>query len=251
MLQDEIIIGVLTGIILFIGSIFLAKPITRRVEEWRRTIQFRKHKVIKVKVFFIHCLFCSDKLKRIILMQNQLQRLFEIDIAEWESWSMRNSTEIALSNLQTVSRLEFCNKFQEEMQKYNDEKHVTENHLINIAVTELPFPKNYYTWNTHDRKGVVIGIRSLQYLFGDEPEMVNRIILRIIQRMLVHSLNIKGLATHKINRGCLFDFTHNLTEIQYSAEHTYLCDECKKIIERERGLPFLKEIDAWVTNDRG
>ena len=242
----QLAIEILAGVALFIAGVFLAKPITRVVEQWRRAIQLKKHETIRVKIFFVHCPFCSDQLKRVFLRQNQLQRLFEIDIAEWESWSGRSSAENALSGLQTGSRLEFCNRFQEEMQKYDDEKQVTGNRLINVAITELPFPKNYYTWNTRDRKGIVVGIQSLRHLFGDEPQIVNRIILRIVQRMLIYSLNINGLIAHEITRGCLFDLTRQLTDIQYSTEYTYICDQCRKIILEKRGLPLLEEIEAWV-----
>lgn len=246
MLLEQLAIEIVAGVALFIAGVFLAKPITRKVEQWMRAIQLRKHEPFQVKIFFIHCDFCSNQLKRVLLRQNQLQRIFEIEIAEWKSWNGRYSSEKTLSGLQTGSRLEFCNRFQEEMQKYNNEKQVTENRLINIAITELPFPKNYYTWNTRDRKGIVIGLQSLRHLFSDEPQIVNMIILRIIQRMLIYSLNINGLIAHEITRGCLFDFTRQLTDIQYSAEKTYICNQCRKIILEKRGFPLIEEIEAWI-----
>jgi len=243
---EDLGVEIIAGIVLFVAGVFLAKPITRVVEQWRRTIQFRKHEPIRVRIFCIHSPFCSDQLKRVLLRQNQLQRIFEIDIAEWKSWNSRKSSEKALSKLQTDSRLEFCNRFQEVMQKYNNEKQITGNRLINIAITDLPFPKNYYTWNTRDKKGIVVGIQSLRHLFNDKPQIVNMIVLRIVQRMLIYSLNINGLIAHEITRGCLFDLTRQLTDIQYSTEKTYICDECRKIILEKRGLPLLEEIEAWV-----
>lgn len=247
---EDLGVEILAAIVLFVAGIFLAKPITRRVEQWRRSIQLRKHEPFHVKIFFIHCSFCSNQLKRVLLRQNQLQRIFEIEIAEWESWNGRYSSEKALSGLQTGSRLEFCNRFYEEMQKYNDEKQISGNRLINVAITDLPFPKNYYTWNTRDKKGIVVGIQSLRHLFNNEPQSVNMIILRIVQRMLIYSLNLNGLIAHEITRGCLFDLTRQLTDIQYSTRNTYICDECRKIILEKRGLPLLEEIEAWLVGDR-
>jgi len=243
---EDLGVEIIAGIVMFVAGVFFAKPITRRVEQWRRSIQLRKHESFQVKIFFIHCSFCSNQLKRLLLGQNKLQRLFEIEIVEWEAWSERYSSEKSLSGLQTESRLEFCNRFHEEMQKYNDEKQISGNRLINVAITDLPFPKNYYTWNTRDRKGIVVGIQSLRYLFNDDPQVVNMIILRIVQRMLIYSLNIDGLIAHEITRGCLFDVTRKLTDIQYSIEKTFICNQCQKIILENRGLPFMEEIEAWI-----
>lgn len=246
MFLEQFTIEILTGTALFIAGVFLAKPITKRVEQWKRAVILRKHKSFQVKIFFILCPFSSEQLKRVLLRQNQIQRIFEIEIVEWESWAGRYSSENALSGFHTDSRLEFSNRFNEEMQKYNDEKKVTGNRLINIAITCLPFPKNYYTWNTRNRRGIVVGIQSLHHLFKDEPQTVNMIILRIVQRMLIYSLNIDGLIAHEITRGCLFDLTRKLTDIQYSTEKTYICDQCRKVVLEKRGLTMLEEIEAWI-----
>jgi hypothetical protein len=122
-----------------------------------------------------------------------------------------------LKSLQTKSRLEFCQKFQEHMIRYDQEFDRSNFNGINIAVTELAFPRNYYTWNTENRTGVVVGINSLEYLFN-EPLIMNKIIVRVIQRMLVYSLNIEGLKVHEDTRGCLFDLTRELREIQFSVD---------------------------------
>ena len=150
-----------------------------------------------------------------------------------------------LKSLQTKSRLEFCQKFQEHMIRYDKEFDRSNFNGINIAVTELAFPWNYYTWNTENRTGVVVGINSLEYLFN-EPLIMNKIIVRVIQRMLVYSLNIEGLKVHEDTRGCLFDLTRELREIQFSVDKVKICRECANKILQDKGQTFLNDIAEWV-----
>jgi hypothetical protein len=119
---------------------------------------------------------------------------------------------------------------------------------VNIAVTELAFPWNYYTWNTENRKGVVVGIKSLADLFHSESLTINKIIIRVIQRMLVYSLHIKGLKVHEDTRGCLFDFTRELRDIQFSVDDIHICEECRNKILQDKGIQFLNEINEWIRN---
>ncbi len=76
--------------------------------------------------------------------------------------------------------------------------------------------------------------------------VVNNIILRIVQRMLLYSLGIKGLTAHEITRGCLFDLTPSLTDLQFSVDNTFLCEECKPVIAEARGPDFLKVTARWI-----
>ncbi len=245
-LAVEIFIGLIIAIIMFVVGLLFAEPIKKKVGDWRKRRRVIGHKAVRVRIFFIHCSFCSDQLKGILLRQNQLQTQFEIDIANWESWKGRGGSESALESLRTESRLEFCTKFQEEMSKYNQEIGGRNQPTTNIAITELPFPKNYYAWNTADRRGIVIGIDSLRFLFRDEPQVVSKIILRIVQRMLVYTLNITDLKAHEITVGCLFDLTRQLADIQHSANHPFICKRCEKAIVKDKGWPFLEDITAWV-----
>jgi hypothetical protein len=176
-----------------------------------------------------------------------MQHVFDIGIANsWKYWEGRSNAEIELKSLQTKSRLEFCEKFQKHMAQYAQEYDRANFDGVNIAVTELPFPSNYYTWSTKNRKGVVIGINSLEKLFCIDSLTVNKIIIRIIQRMLVYSLGIKDLKAHEDTRGCLFDLTRELRDIQYSVDDIRICKECRNIISQDKGSQFLNEINGWI-----
>lgn len=202
---------------------------------------------VPARIFFILCTFCSDVLKQLLLRQNQMQHVFDIGIANsWKYWEGRSNAEIELKSLQTKSRLEFCEKFQKHMAQYAQEYDRANFDGVNIAVTELPFPSNYYTWSTKNRKGVVIGINSLEKLFHIDSLTVNKIIIRIIQRMLVYSLGIKDLKAHEDTRGCLFDLTRELRDIQYSVDDIRICKECRNIISQDKGSQFLNEINGWI-----
>jgi hypothetical protein len=117
---------------------------------------------------------------------------------------------------------------------------------VNLAVTELPFPKNYYTWNTADRKGIVIGIHSLRFLFEEKQAVVNDIILLVAKRMLIYSLNIPDLRTHEATRGCIFDNTVYINHIQYAAANPGLCSVCRQIILEQKGPDLLETLTNWV-----
>jgi hypothetical protein len=139
--------------------------------------------VLSVRVFFILCTFPTDEIKKLLIRQNQKQNLFDIGIriADWNSWVGRSNAEMNLKSFQKSLELEakqvlkledeeqreseirkvllkFCDEFQRHMTKF-DEEHSDFGRSIfngvNIAITELPFPFNYYTWNTKNRKGVL------------------------------------------------------------------------------------------------
>ena len=200
-----------------------------------------------VRVFFILCAFCSDVLKQLLIKQNQKQKIFDIGIANsWKYWEGRDDAELELKSLRTNSRLEFCEKFQEHMTQYAQVYDRASFDGVNIAVTELPFPSNYYTWSTKNRKGVVVGINSLEKLFRNDSLTVNKIIIRIIQRMLVYSLSIKDLKVHEDTRGCLFDLTRELIDIQHSVDDIRICEECGNKISRGNGSQVLEDINGWI-----
>ncbi|PIE40871.1 MAG: hypothetical protein CSA49_06300 [Gammaproteobacteria bacterium] len=244
---DQFINEIVLTIIGFIIGIFFKEPIEKKLRHLKTLYKSKKHPPLHVNIFFIDCsFFCSDQLKKLIYNQNKLQSLFEIEIPDWHLWENRGAAEKKLTELNTDSRLDFCNAFQAAMIDYHKDKKQSDHKAINLAITNLPFPKNYYTWNTKDKTGIVIGIRSLNALFNDAPQKVDMIVIRIIQRMLVFSKNIDGLVAHENTRGCLFDLTPRLTDMQFSAENTYICSQCKNAILKECGAEYFAEIDTWV-----
>jgi hypothetical protein len=267
--MEELIIKIITpvigSILIFFGGILFADPIKSKLNEWRRTVMIRKTGKIPVRVFLILCPFCSDEIRHLLLRQNRLQSMFELEIAHWEMGRGKTASEDALEALSdSMARritssstrediykalLEFCETFQDEMNKYIRQTSQAKYDGINIAITELSFPANYYTWNTKDRKGIVIGIDSLRRLFHEDSKVVNKIILRVLQRMLAYSLKIKDWKVHEATRGCLFDFTRLLTDIQYSVDNTYICKECEQIILRDKdNLRILDDVREWIKN---
>ena len=250
-LSTGLAIAVIAGVLAFLGGILLAEPIKNKLSEWRRIIKIKTstRKKIPVSVFFIHSPFCSDQLSQLLLQQNRLQTMFEFELTGYQTWPGRTTSDNTLKSFRTKSRLEFCEKFQAEINKYFQQTDRQNCDHISIAITELPFPKNFYTWNTRDRKVIVIGIDSLRYLFQGDTLVVNKIILRVIQRMLVYSLNIEGLKTHEATRGCLFDLTPLLTDIQYSVDNIYICKECKQALLKDRdNLRILDGVNEWISN---
>ncbi|MFN8495954.1 MAG: CHAT domain-containing protein [Caldilineaceae bacterium] len=215
-----------------------------------RPVQHTDHLFpVPVRTFCILTSFCSDSLKELLLRQNQSQPFFDIGIANsWKFWPGRMRSEEDLASFQTNSRLSFCEKFQQEMTRYNHEFDPFPANAINLAITELPFPKNYYTWNTRDRKGIVIGIHSLRFLFQDHPETVQKIIIRVVQRMLLHSLQIEGLIAHEDTRGCLFDLTRELMDMRFATDVTRLCTACEAAMRRERGEQFVTQVQKWLAH---
>ena len=92
-----------------------------------------------VRVFFILCTFCSEDLKNLLINQSRKQDIFEIGIANsWKYWKGYSNAETSLKSLQTESRLEFCESFQEHMIQFAQEYERASFDGVNIAVTELP-----------------------------------------------------------------------------------------------------------------
>ena len=218
---------------------------------------------VPVRVFFILSPFCTDEMVKLLLRQNRHQPFFDIGIAtSWNYWTGRPGSESTLQSFDTDAclklpdrrarlrcLLDFCDSFREEMNRYNQDQHEPfPPGGINLAITELPVPLNYYTWNTRDRKGVVIGIRALQSLFENDPDMVRKIVVRVAQRMLLYSLQIPGLQTHEVTKSCLFDFTEKITDIQFSVNDPGLCQPCKASIRDNKGKLFFEAVNAWLQN---
>jgi len=247
-ISEGIIVSVVTGLLFSLAGVLLSPPFKEKIGEWQRAIEglINPAIIIPMKVFFILCPICSDKMKNLIVKQNKLQNIFRFDIAEFKLWDKHIESEDNLKSLQTTSRLEFCERFLEEMEKFNrDQGQEEDSTRINIAITQMPFPKNWYTWNTKNRKGIVIGIDSLSKI---KPEIIDKIALRIIQRMSIYSLGIKNLRTHELTVGCLFDNTTYLPNIEQSVENNYICDVCKKIIIDNKGEKFFNKINDWINN---
>ncbi len=247
-LGKSLILNLIGALLVFLAGVLFSDPIQRHVAQWRRRRAFRKQKPAFVRIFPIIFGAPFDQLTHLLLRQNRLQPFFQLEVIHWEAWRGHEAAEARLRALRTDSRLEFVEKFQAEMQAYNEASGAAEN-PINVAVTDLVFPKNFYCWNTRDRRGIVIGINSLHKLFREDPILVNKIILRIVQRMLLYSLGIDSLTAHQYTWGCLFDLTPILTDLQYSVDNTYLCKQCARAIESDRGMEFLDMAKVWVKGD--
>jgi hypothetical protein len=205
--------------------------------------------IVPVRVFFILAPSCTPELATLFLQQNQCQDMFELDIASWEIWQGQHAAENVLQSLHTDSRLEFCDKFQQEMNKYNQAFDGLNPEQINLAITELPFPKNYYSWNTEDRKGIVIGIHSLRLLFQEKPEVLTDSILLVAKRMLIYSRQIPGLEIHKVTKGCVFDYTIDIRHIQHAATIPNFCKTCKAFIlaqQEKESSNLLEALEKWI-----
>jgi len=200
----------------------------------------------RFRVFFIACDVCDDALKTAMIRQNQYQSLFELDVAQWRYWGGRISSEKRLRALQTNSKREFAEAFQAEMTAYNRQHEDDISHLSNIAITSLEFPQNFYTWNTVDKRGIVIGVKSLHWLFGENKKLFHAVITRILQRTILYTLRIPDLKSHDDTKGCLFDFTSLLADLKYSATSSFLCDKCRHNIVKNKGEYFAEEIEDWL-----
>lgn len=200
---------------------------------------------IPVRIFFAHAPSCGPSVRRLLLGQNAKQGIFEFDLADQLVRDDDGATFDPLRKLRLDSKLEFVEAFTEAMNLYNSRSGRTTDR-INIAITELPFPDNFYTWFTGDRRGIVIGVASLKNLFREKPALVDKIILRVVQRMALFALWIDDLATHPETRACLFDFTEYLEETQYLADEPSLCDDCRQRIEQGRDAVFLTSVEEWL-----
>ena len=201
---------------------------------------------VPVRVFFILSQFYTHEMVDLLVRQNRHQPFFEIGIANgWRHWEGRSQSESTLRSFRTEHRLEFCDRFQEEMNRYNQQVGASQPEGINLAITELPLPGGLYAWNTLDRKGIVIGTTDLQPLSQSDPDMARKIVLRVIQRMLLYSLHIPDLQLHQEIRGCLFDRT-KLTTIRFSVKAPYLCQWCQASISRDKGAVYCAAVNDWL-----
>lgn len=253
-LETKLLVALVPALCSFLAGLFFGPPIREWLERRRRVGVIHKKIAIPVRVFPLVSLpQLVDSLKDLLIEQNRVQSLFEFEVIDWNAWPGARAADARLGALHTDSRLGFAECFQAEMQSFpktSVDGRSTAPRGINLAITDLPFPKNFYCWNTRDRRGIVVGIRSLQALFGSNPAVVNKIILRIVQRMLVYSLDIRQLQSHVATRGCLFDLTPSLMDLQYSANKTFLCSECERAIVDTRGVAALDAIISWVEGPR-
>ncbi len=199
----------------------------------------------RFRMFFILCNSCSTELKFEIIRQNQFQDLFEFEFADWDMWYGHQVAEERLRALNTQSKLVFVNAFEAEMQTYNLEKGHGDG-MTNIAITNRPFPQNYYTWNTKGKTGIVIGVNSLSKIFEDRNRVYIHSLIRVLQRAVLFSLSIPNLKSHPQTLGCLFDFTEKLENVQYSASSSFLCNDCKTTIVNQYGNDFFDSLINWL-----
>ncbi len=244
--METIFINLLVAAIIFSSGLIFGEDIKKKFHEWKNVIETLNKKKKRFKIFLISCEICTDDFKKILLEQNRRQNLFQFELANWELWAGHEASTQALMNLQTNSKLRFCEAFEEEIDKYYSSTSQNSDSITNIVITDIMFPQNFYTWNTKSKRTLVIGIRTLSELFENEAKTVCKIILRIVQRMTIYSESIKNLNVHDETRGCLFDFTRLLTDLQYSIDHTFICKQCETAILVGNDGQYLKSLNLWL-----
>jgi len=203
--------------------------------------------VYKVNVYFFACDFDVARLKNQIIRQNKRQDIFEFQFVNWPLWAGRVALEEDVKAQQFTKRLSFVDSVIEKVRQF---PHKTDaKKAIDLVITSIPIPKNFYAWNNRERDGIVISAGKIGAIFGTDEALINSMIVRVMQRMLIYALRIPGLQAHEATRGCVFDFTVDIRDLKHSIEINYLCKECEKIISSSpEGKVVLKQINDWVDN---
>lgn len=236
----------IAALVVFLCSILFKNRFVKIVEILKSKLPCKHERRVKVRMFFISCPQCKIDLKTLLLNQNDQQSLFEFEIQDWSGWHGHSSSEYNLGTIRTDKKLTFCNEFHKEILKYYMDKGIREDNSINIAITEINFPQNFYTWNTKDKKTIVIGIKSLAHIFQDDINLVNKMILRVVQRMTIYAQKIDELSVHSEIKGCLFDFTRELKNLSVSADNVRICSECENRIKKSKGTEYFQKIQKWL-----
>lgn len=196
-----------------------------------------------VKVYFFACDFDTHELKKLLVKQNIHQDIFEFEVINWDLWGEHVTLENEVRSIYTNSRLLFVNSIIERIRQFPDGTDHT--NTIDLVITSLHLPKNFYAWNNEDRSGIVISHGKLQEIFGNQS--IDQRVLRVTQRMLLYALNIPDLIAHEETRGCVFDLTIDIRDLENSVEMNYLCSHCEKIINSsKKGSILMKQINAWI-----
>lgn len=204
------------------------------------TEQYRR----KVFVHFFDTRFHTPGLKMLIKYQNHIQQLFNFEISGWEDFHLKEQKEKEAKNLKANSKLAAVNRLVgmvRELPKVDRDIDT-----LDIVLTSQLLIQRYYAWNSEDRKGILISIGRLQEVFTDF-NLIHIMVIRVIQRMLIFSLNIPNLQAHLETRHCVFDMTIDIRDLKKSVQVNYLCKNCETIIaEAEQGKSYLRKINRWI-----
>ncbi len=235
-----------------VATIKLYKALINLVKELEREsnpdfAQVADFKSYQVNVYFFACDFDVAPLKNKIIRQNKRQDIFEFQFVNWSLWSGRLALEEEVKAQQFTKRLSFVDSVIEKVRQFPHNTDVK--NTIDLVITSLPMPKNFYAWNNMERDGIVISAGKIGAVFGTDEAMTNSMVVRVMQRMLIFALRIPGLQAHEATRGCVFDLTVDIRELKHSIEINYLCKSCEQIIAASRqGKGVLKQINNWVDN---
>jgi formylglycine-generating enzyme required for sulfatase activity len=196
-----------------------------------------------VRLFFVVCSVCGEQLRALLLEQNRLQNLFTFDVVDWASWEGHAESEKRLRNLKTTSKLAFVEAYEQEIGRYLKETGADDSGAINIAITDVRFPKSVHTWNTRERRTSVISVSSFVAVEKDDGDRLNCIICRFVQRMAIFAQKLGGLYAHKKTKGCLFDYYAGR---EYAAGGVALCTECQSEIVNARDSGYFDALRRWI-----
>ena len=172
--------------------------------------------------------------------------LFSFGISNWEYFSKKSQLEKVIVDKQFTSKLNFVDEIIKNVSNLPADSN---NKTIDLVITSLLIPGNHYSWNSKDRKGIIISKGILDQQFQGDNN-VNKMIVKVIQRMLVYSKEINELKAHLDSHGCLFDYNVRIKELETVVEMNYLCDECiDKILKEKNGKEAYKKISEWIDNN--
>ena len=158
----------------------------------------------EVLVHFFDCEFHTSVLKMLIQFQNNNQDLFEFHASDWEAFHLKETKEKEFRQFKTNSKLEAVDKITNLIKELprNDKN----KHAINLIITSQLALQRYNSWNSIDKQNMVLSIGRLMQVFNNF-NLVNLMVIRIIQRMLIYSMNFPGLKAHNETKHCVFDLT--------------------------------------------
>lgn len=200
-----------------------------------------------VRVYFFACDFEVSELKKAIVRQNTRQHIFEFEIINWPLWSGSPDLEKDIRERHFDSKLALVDSIIENIRQFPQKQ--KEANTIDLVITSFHLPGNFYSWNNRDRTGIVISHGKIEQIFNADPQSIQAMIIRVMQRMLIYAMHIPGLEAHEATRGCVFDFTVDIRDLKNSIEINYLCRHCEKIISAdEKGRSVLKQLNKWIDN---
>lgn len=233
----------------------------------------------KVRLYILPDLPEHEDCKLLLLKQNMVQSMFTFELGQCrglhsglvdEHKSRRRYIE-KWEEVIGSQESKYPVKSQESLSKEDESP-------IRIIVTSASMPRGYYLWGHFKgegqeewgrfpiRKSWVISTSRFDELLPNIP--VERIVLRIVQRICAlsaipqlpcdikktESNNKDALIVHRTTRGCLFDFTQYIIDVQYFSRLGIICPECTSAIMQKSEEPhghrraFLMGLSQWLTD---